>query len=324
MYRPDFVLYHHPCSDGLTAAAIIFNFYKDNGEGHNPIFREADYAKINVEAMIEEFRDKHILLVDFSFKKPVLEALQQVVKSLVILDHHKTALADLDDFQYYDEGDRQAIVDLDINSLEKALKDQIVIAVFNMDQSGASLTYKFFNPGKEVPIFVQYVKDIDIAQHKLERNRDFQWYSRSIPFNVEEMAGHINTTKEALYKNFDDGKAIKKFVDTRINILKQQVKYGEIGTARFGFVISDYAFCSETANVIVNEFDVDFGVVAYFTGTGMGFSLRSIAPFDCSAIAKQFGGGGHAQASGFNIPFSEVGDFIDSLLENNIVGSLTE
>lgn len=322
MYSPDFVLFHHPCSDGITAAAVVHKFYSDTD--HEPEFIAADYAAVgDVDAMIEKYRDKHILLVDFSFKKKVIEALQQVTASIVIIDHHKTALADLEDFQVYElEGTENTIVDVDVNNVLETIGKQVVVAVFDMKESGASLTYKFFNPSKEVPIFVRYVKDIDIAQHKLPRFKDFQWYSRSLPFDVKVMAKQIDVTKDDLEKNFDDGAAIFKFVTTRLNVLKDNVLEGNMGGKTFGYLVTDYALASEMANFIVQEMGFDFGVCGYFSKAGMGFSLRSIAPLDVSAIAKEFGGGGHAQAAGFNLKFNEVGGFLDSLMDGGHIDDL--
>lgn len=53
-----------------------------------------------------------------------------------------------------------------------------------------------------------------------------------------------------------------------------------------------------------------FSLTFFIKGEEAICSLRSIAPFDVSVIATHFGGGGHAQASGFTVPikcfFSEI------------------
>jgi nanoRNase/pAp phosphatase (c-di-AMP/oligoRNAs hydrolase) len=45
-------------------------------------------------------------------------------------------------------------------------------------------------------------------------------------------------------------------------------------------------------------------------------SLRSKGDFDVSAIAKRFGGGGHKNAAGFNIPKDQD---LEEILEDTLV-----
>ncbi len=53
-----------------------------------------------------------------------------------------------------------------------------------------------------------------------------------------------------------------------------------------------------------------FSLTSFIKGDEAICSLRSIVPFDVSVIATHFGGGGHAQASGFTVLidrfFSEI------------------
>jgi hypothetical protein len=48
-----------------------------------------------------------------------------------------------------------------------------------------------------------------------------------------------------------------------------------------------------------------FGLIFQIRRDKVSCSLRSIAPFDVSAIAAAFGGGGHAQASGFRMSIEQ-------------------
>jgi nanoRNase/pAp phosphatase (c-di-AMP/oligoRNAs hydrolase) len=65
------------------------------------------------------------------------------------------------------------------------------------------------------------------------------------------------------------------------------------------------------ANVISNTSEIGqaiakrsgtFALTYFIKGDEVICSLRSLAPFDVSVIATHFGGGGHAQASGFTLP----------------------
>ena len=83
--RPDICIYHGNCADGFTAAWAVWRMFGDDVEfvpgvyGHEP----------------PDVAGKHVLMVDFSFKRAVLETMATSAKSIVILDHHKTAAEDL-------------------------------------------------------------------------------------------------------------------------------------------------------------------------------------------------------------------------------------
>jgi len=42
---------------------------------------------------------KDVILVDFSYKRPILDKMKQEANSILILDHHKTAMEDLQGFE---------------------------------------------------------------------------------------------------------------------------------------------------------------------------------------------------------------------------------
>jgi nanoRNase/pAp phosphatase (c-di-AMP/oligoRNAs hydrolase) len=68
------------------------------------------------------------------------------------------------------------------------------------------------------------------------------------------------------------------------------------------------------ANVISNTSEVGqaiakrsgtFSLTFFIKGDNVICSLRSLPPFDVSVIAAHYGGGGHAQASGFTLPLDQ-------------------
>ena len=66
---------------------------------------------------------------------------------------------------------------------------------------------------------------------------------------------------------------------------------------------------SEVGNAIAKRSGT-YSLTFFIKDTDAICSLRSIAPYDCTPLAKHYGGGGHAQACGFKLPvgrfFSEV------------------
>ena len=199
-YKPNFVIFHYPCNDGITAAAIVNQYYNDPEVS----YMHGNYSDITVN--FEAFEGADVLLVDFVYKGDKLDKLIKYANSVVILDHHKTAKTNLEDFLYDGE--------LSIENIEEALKEQGCIAIFDMDESGASLTWKFFNPGNDVPEFVTYIKDNDLGRYHLPDSKKFQWYSRSIPKTIEEFGAHIN--KHVNTTILDGGQHIHNFIKNTI------------------------------------------------------------------------------------------------------------
>jgi oligoribonuclease NrnB/cAMP/cGMP phosphodiesterase (DHH superfamily) len=319
-YIPNIIFYHFPCSDGLCAAAIARTYY-----GDEPV----DYQRFNygdkkpIEDYIDMCRDKKVLMLDCSFRKEDALKIQQSADSLIIVDHHITALKELEDFQV--EG-------LDSETVSARWEDQKIQLVYDVDHSGASLTWMFFHPtdakmNNALPLFIQYIEDIDLGKVSLPNAAQFRSWSRSIPFNIKVMQTTMQQykTKEDIERACEGGIAIDNYVNTRITVLLEDKQYLQIENLEIPYVITDYAFASDCANALLKDAPNGMSIAFYFTtGKGFGASIRSIPSVDCSEFARKFGGGGHKNAAGFNIPCAEneLTYFLEAMadLGNDILG----
>lgn len=315
-YKPNIVIFHFPCPDGINAANVVYDYYSTA----DIEFVRGNYAdKQEILDNIEKWRDKDILLVDFSYPKDILEKMSQSAKSVVILDHHITAQKALED--YIVEGDFDDPKYLNVKGIEKVLEDHKIVAIFDMEECGSTLTWKFFNPGKDIPIYLEYIKDIDLGRKKLPGADDFLWASRAIPLDIADNSRVLNTiTTPELMETFKkNGASIEMFVSTRLGVLMEETHEGIFGQEPFKWGITDYALSSEYANRMVKESGYKFAVAVYFTKSGLGLSFRSVKDFDVSVIAKELGGGGHAQAAGVNLPWADVPEFVESLITGGVI-----
>ena len=160
-FKPDICYYHYPCSDGLTAAAVVHSYY---GPGSGIEFIPLDYGNPrNVQEHIDECRDKTVLMVDVSFKsnKKIndLEKVAQSANQIVIIDHHAGVYEDL---QQYDAGTYIAI-----ESFEQMIGDQKIALIFDNSHSGAGLAWSIFNKDKPAPEFIKYIEHIDLGRTSL-------------------------------------------------------------------------------------------------------------------------------------------------------------
>ena len=79
-------IYHGNCADGF-AAAVIIRMYNPDMEFYPGIYGEQP----------PDVTDREVIMLDFSYKKDLLEMLAWRAKSILILDHHKSAEENLKD-----------------------------------------------------------------------------------------------------------------------------------------------------------------------------------------------------------------------------------
>src|SRR5262249_50886942 len=119
-------IYHGGCDDGFGAAWVVREKFGALCE-----FYPGAYAK-NAPPV----RDRDVIMVDFSYKRPALEEMLDACNSLLILDHHKTAQEDLSflpsTWPTWDE-----------HHQAPTHKGH---ALFDMARSGAGIAWDFFFP----------------------------------------------------------------------------------------------------------------------------------------------------------------------------------
>lgn len=307
-YRPDLVLYHDPCNDGICAAAVVANRF---GHDHTD-YRPANYSKPQeIIDLIDECRNKHVLLVDYTFKPDVMAKVEQSAQSIVVIDHHVSAQTALQHYENHPS--------LTLDEIEPLLKNNKVLCCFDMKECGSSLAHRVLFPDDDLPLMLDYIRTVDL--HLDANNPDvdgFKYWSRSVPLTVDDWQRYVSENDpEELQSYIDTGKGIAAFARTRIGVLVKDMAWLRYNGGEYPFVITDYAFASDACNTMV-DMGYDMAVAVYLTPFSVGFSLRSRAPFDVSKIAASFGGGGHAQAAGFNIPIAEFGEFMASAMAEGL------
>lgn len=265
------VLYHANCPDGFCAA------WAARRALHDCIAIPVNYG---TEPPWEHIRGRDVAIVDFSYPRAVLEAIHEDAHSLVVLDHHKTAAADLAGLPY---------------------------VKFDQDHSGAYLAWTHFNQHQTVPDLVRYVEDRDLWRFKLESSKEVSAGLRLVPYEFEAWdilfgtPGHIATLR-------DQGKLILKYDDQILERQMANVRFVELKGYKVA-IISASVLQSELGNLICKRLPEVHCCLMYFDrpapdGSVRQWSLRSIGDVDVSKIAQEFGGGGHKNAAGFETDVS--------------------
>lgn len=277
------VLYHANCNDGSASALGAWLALGDEGVEYIPV--QYGYPPPG------DLGGESIIMVDFSYKRKVLDELAGIAKNIIIIDHHKSAKDELQDI---------------------GAAQSNVVAIFDMDKSGAVLTWEHFNPGMPVPKLFYYVQDRDLWRFELGSYTNYVAKALAAKPNWRDWYGYLEDA--AINEVVAEGYAIDKYLQVQIEkiIQTEPVFSGVFGVTLpiyniHGFMISD------TLSAALERYkDAPFAA-SYFDLEGEQkrvYSLRSRkGETDVALIAQQYGGGGHASASGFSIDFDKLGRF---------------
>lgn len=270
------VIYHANCTDGFTAAWCFHHYGRDLFDFHPGVYGENP----------PDVTGRVVYLVDFSYKRPVLLGMAAVAERIIILDHHKSAKENLDGV-----AEEATVVGGDID------------VWFDMEQSGAGMAWRHLFPGKSTPKWVQHVEDRDLWRFKLPCTREFHAFLASLDWNFDQF-DHVHSL-QSLAPCYEIGATLLRVHDGHvrdaINMTKRTL---EIGGIRVPVANANYNLASDVGNKLAKG--VPFAAVYYDSEQYRTFSLRSDKDdpmaADVSLIAKQYGGGGHANAAGFRVP----------------------
>jgi oligoribonuclease NrnB/cAMP/cGMP phosphodiesterase (DHH superfamily) len=260
-------IYHHNCADGFSAAWVV-----RRALGELVQFVPGVYQTMPpFEAVV----DKDVIFVDFSYKRPMMEQIVERAKSVTVLDHHKTAEEDLRDL--------------------KGAK-----VTFDMNRSGATITWGHFFPNDPMPRLLAHIEDRDLWRFKLPGTREIQAAVFSYEYKFEIWDNMMQADTMNL---FAQGVAIErkhhKDIAELVTAGKHRMKLLDYDVPAVNL---PYIFSSDAGHLMAQG--EPFAVCYWDTPEGRVFSLRSTDEgIDVSVVAKAYGGGGHRNAAGFRVPF---------------------
>jgi len=258
----DCVIYHANCTDGFGAA---FSAWKLLGN-------RAEYYPCTHGCKPPDVKGKNVVILDFSFDNKTTKKLIKDANNLLVIDHHKSAMVELHD---------------------------ISNTIFDMNKSGATMSWEFFHPGKEPPKFIQYITDRDLWKWELPYSKEFSAAFDMVPYQFEEFekfeddsvfddaikrGSYILAYSKTVIKKVCDKAVLKKFKGKNVYVVNSSHWMSEIGAK-----LSP---------------DCDFALIWYYDHDDQHtrVSLRSFHDhIDVSEIAKEFKGGGHRKAAGFTL-----------------------
>jgi uncharacterized protein len=275
----DLVIYHANCPDGFCAAWLA-----------HWAFPDAEFVPAHYGDEPPDVAGKRVLIADFSYKRPVMLDLLGRAGHVTVLDHHRTAEAEL----------------AGIGSEGPPRKAETI--VFDMDKSGGRLTWEWMvreaahhtiglaeSYADNPPWLVDYTEDRDLWRWALPESRAVNAALSSYP---RDFATWDRLAARGHGPLIDEGRAILRYQET---VVAQHVANAvEIDLAGHRVLaVNATTLFSEIAGTLAE--DRPFGVAYFDRADGRRqFSLRSRdGGIDVSEVARRFGGGGHMQAAGF-------------------------
>lgn len=257
------VIYHGNCVDGYTAAWAAWRRFGD---------KDTEYIAANHGDAPPDVTGKKVLIVDFSYPREELIEMQKKSSWLWVYDHHKTAQTDLQDLHF---------------------------ATFDMNKSGAGITWDELHKGVTRPWLVDYVEDRDLWKFSLMQSKEVNAWVGAQPRENFDSWTHL--WKEGVDTSADRGMAVLMFVNSYVQNMSKQARMTEFEGAQVPVVNAPYINTSELVGYL--SLSHPFAVGWFMRSDGKYvYSLRSSPTgVDVSAIAKKYGGGGHEHSAGFQL-----------------------
>jgi oligoribonuclease NrnB/cAMP/cGMP phosphodiesterase (DHH superfamily) len=269
------ILYHADCDDGFGAAYAAWLSLGDGAE-YQPVYYGDQIPP-------ERLTGRQVFILDFSFSPDVLRTMAQHAANIVLLDHHKSA-AEL-------WADVEPIANVDLQ--------------FDMDRSGAQIAWDYFHSGSLRPPLIDHIGDRDLWRFASKDTKAFCAGLSLIPMSFASWQDAATHPEELIAKGHTVLEVLQRQIDSALRKdLRPVTLCGHQGLAT-----NAISNTSEIGQAIAKRSGT-FSLTFFIKGDEAICSLRSIAPFDVSVIATHYGGGGHAQASGFTVSverfFSEI------------------
>lgn len=264
--NPILCIYHANCLDGFTSAWIVHRAMPSAS------FHEGMYGEVPPDC-----KGRDVIFVDFCYKAETMQRIVDEANSVIVLDHHKSAVPELEKVT----GIREKVID--------------------MGRSGAMITWDYFNPKRHPPLLVQFVQDRDLWRFFMDDTKAVcallfmypqtlqAWDEAHHALNFD-YRGFVAKGELLVAKHQKDVEDLIRLGKHRITILGHDVPAVNCAPTH----------ASDVGNLLAPG--EPFAAMYQFVDGVLACSLRSTDEgIDVSEIASSFGGGGHRNAAGFKI-----------------------
>lgn len=293
IWKPDICVYHGGCDDGFGAAWAI------RARWPQVEFIPGSYGKaFDMKAVA----GRNVLFVDFSLKRLQMIDLSSVANRIVVIDHHKTAQAELAEFLQFERSQDALAASI----MHQRSNDYVPVHVwFDMEQSAATMAWQFAHDTHRAvtpcPQLLSLIEDRDLWRFAFgETTRQFSAALRSYDHNFytwDSLATNVN-------RLVDEGKIILRAHMKNVREFARQACMETISGHVVPVANVPYHYASDVAHELLQMHPAAPFAASFYRRSDGRFSasLRSEdGRMDVSEVAKTYGGGGHRNAAGFEI-----------------------
>lgn len=264
-------IYHGDCPDGFGAAWVVHKLYPNY-----------EYVSASYDGTVPDVAGKHVFIVDYSYPPKVLIEMAKVAQSILMIDHHKSAI------DAYDES-------------HLSLPDNVHV-VLDDSQCGAALTFDRFYPYEALPDFLRHLQDRDLWRFELPKTHEVVAALMSYPYDFETWDILAVTP---IYVLIEEGRHIMRDFREKLH---RHIDHAKSEAVIYGYRVPIINAPHFMGSYLCEELSVGKPFAAYYWDGRhtRNFGLASSKDgMDVERIAKRFGGGGHKHAAGFKIPLTE-------------------
>lgn len=275
------IFYHAHCTDGFGAAYAAWLQLGDSATYIPVAYGDVKTVEDLRRLIPAETQEVHVL--DFSFDPEITSWIIANYK-FVWLDHHVSAI---NTWGAYAETSAPSTA-------------HIKLSIYS---SGAKLAWQHYHPDKPLPDLIKYIDDRDRWVFYYPQSRSVHAGLATLkPWSFAQWHNVASNLSESIQIGY---------------ILTQEVRRNVIGQAKRAHPCTVLGIKGYHVNATVNHSELGgeiakqhqtFALVWSYSGdTGKAqCSFRSVGDLDVSAIAKAFGGGGHRNAAGCNVPMDTL------------------
>ena len=268
-------IYHGNCADGFTASWVV----------RLALGKDIEFYPGFYQDLPPDVTGKVVYIVDFSYKRPIMEGIIATVAKFIHIDHHDSAIKDMAGFS--------------ADNFETLYSPENT-------ESGAMLTWRYFFPTQPVPQMIKHVDDRDRWKFLLHGTREIQANIFSYDYTFENWDMLMT---QSVDQQIAEGSAIeRKHAKDIKELMGVVVRRMNIGGYNVPVANIPYMLGSDMCHALAkNE---PFSAYYYDKPGVREFGIRSEdGGVDVSKIAVMYGGGGHEHASGFRVSYEDANKF---------------
>lgn len=265
--KPDLVLYHARCQDGFAAAWV---YWRSRGDA-------AVYVPVRYGQELPPVHGRHVVMVDVSFPRAVIERLAHQASSFRLLDHHSSAQCELQDLPF---------------------------AYFDQDKSGVGLAWQDCRHPEPLPRLLSLIQARDLQQPLETGGGDVLHVLDSLPHDFRAWSALVDRVEQDFAAVRSEGEHMERQFEALTQRLLVHAAPVSIGGHQGLVVNAPMEFASAVGERLACR--AEFGMTWYLDAEGRAHVSWRSQRLNVIPMAQRYGGGGHERAAGARLSLAQL------------------